>query len=133
MDNQSLSVIAAVNDDTVLRNNLALSPLLSDGRIELIVERKRPSAAAAYNAAMSRTDSEILIFAHQDVYLPSGWEENVFKTVDASGSKRVNWAVLGVYGVEPSGRHIGRAWSSGLGRSWVSAFLSQRRWFQSMR
>jgi len=110
----SFAVAAAVNDDEVLRANLAASPLLQNSAIPLIVERGYRSASEAYNHALDHSDAEILIFAHQDVYLPRGWEARLLsaiRTLDQEGKK---WAVLGIVGVDLNGSVIGRSWSNGL-------------------
>lgn len=110
----SLAVVAAVNDEKVLQTNLAASPLLSETRIPLIIERGHLCAGSAYNAGMLRTNAEVIVFPHQDVHLPLGWEVRLFKTIKDLNERRCNWAVLGVYGVKPSCQHTGRVWSSGL-------------------
>jgi len=111
----SLAVVAAVNDEKVLQTNLAASPLINETGIPLIIERGHLCAGAAYNAGMLCTDAEVIIFPHQDVYLPMGWEARVFKAIDDLNEKKCKWGVLGVYGVKSSGQHTGRVWSSGLG------------------
>jgi len=117
----SLAVVAAVNDGEVLSNNLAVSPMLAEDRVPLIIERGHQSAASAYNAGLDRTTADVVIFAHQDVYLPRGWEAKLITAIDALNHHNKNWAVLGIIGVDTTHRvdatHriVGRVWSSGLG------------------
>ena len=113
---ESLAVVAAVNDRAILQANLAASPLLKKGDIGLIVEQGHKSAGAAYNAGMGRANADIVIFAHQDVYLPLGWERHLLGGIEKLKSRGCKWGVLGVYGIERTGEYAGRVWSSGLGR-----------------
>jgi len=118
----SLAVVAAVNDDKVLRDNLANSPMLRDGRVPLIVEHGYQSASKAYNAALDSVAADIVIFAHQDVYLPQGWDEKLLLTIQALEANTSNWAVLGVIGLDQNGHFVGRVWSTGLGCEIKGAF-----------
>lgn len=111
-----LAVVVAVNDDTVLARNLAASPLLAEGRAVLHVERGASCAGAAYNAGLDATDAELVVFAHQDVYLPPGWDRALRAAVATLEAHDPNWAVLGVFGTTDAGDRVGLAWSSGLGR-----------------
>jgi glycosyltransferase involved in cell wall biosynthesis len=110
----SMAVVAAVNDDRVLANNLASSPFLSEYNVPLIAERGYDSASKAYNAGLERASAEIVIFAHQDVYLPRGWEKRLLSTIRSLESDGRNWGVLGVIGKNRTGNLVGRVWSTGL-------------------
>jgi hypothetical protein len=111
----ALAVVAAVNDEEVLRSNLARSPLIREG-VPLLIERGCSSAGIAYNRGLSRAQAEIVVFAHQDVYLPEGWHLRLFEGIEQVEQSRRDWAVIGVFGATSSGAHVGRVWSSGLGR-----------------
>ena len=118
----TLSIVAAVNDEEVLRTNLAASPVLKSGQVPLIVEKGHASAGRAYNAGIAKSASDIVILAHQDVYLPEGWEAKLQAAVRRLEDEHADWGVLGVYGMRASGRAVGRVWSSGLGKEIGSAF-----------
>lgn len=111
----SLAVVAAVNNDKVLRNNLAMSPIISEDHVPLITERGYRSAGMAYNAGLDKVTADIVIFAHQDVYLPRGWDKKLLSTVHALELNAKNWGILGVIGVNENGDMVGTAWSTGLG------------------
>ena len=66
----TLAVVAAVNDETILRRDLASSAMICDGEVPLFVEPDHVAAGAALNAGRDRTDADLVIFAHQDLYLP---------------------------------------------------------------
>ena len=78
-----LAVVSAVNNDEILSENLLRSPMLSAGQIPLIVERGHDSAAKAYNAGMDRVDADAIVFAHQDVYFPRGWEDKLSHAIES--------------------------------------------------
>lgn len=113
---RSLAVVAAVNDDEVLAANLAASPCLRNEEIPLVIERGRDSAGQAYNAGLDRTTAEIVVFAHQDVYLPRGWEQKLLLAIKTLEREKKDWAVLGIVGAEGNGNLVGKAWSTGLRR-----------------
>ena len=113
---ESFAIVAAVNDESVLANNLARSPIVTDGTVEFIAHWRYDSASKAYNDAIEQTEAAIVVFAHQDVYLPAGWEAALSAAIDRLEREQVEWQVLGVVGVDRSGTVVGRVWSSGLGR-----------------
>ena len=109
-------VIAAVNSPTILSACLARSPDIANGKWSLITFNDCKSASIAYNAGLSSCDSPIVVFAHQDVYLPSGWFERVDAEISIVERSDPNWAVLGVFGLTHSKKVVGRVWSTGLMR-----------------
>jgi len=109
-----VDVVAAVNDDAILANNLMRSPLLARPGTTLHVQRGYPSASRAFGAAMRECHGDIVVFAHQDAYLPGNWEERLLHNVARLDASDPGWAVLGIYGVKASGVQIGCVWSSGL-------------------
>lgn len=107
-------VVAAVNDEEILENNLMRSPLFGRGRVTLHLQRGYRGAALAYHSAMGHCRSDVLVFVHQDVYLPGGWEDRLLWNIGHLAKTDPDWAVLGIYGVKPDGAQIGCVWSSGL-------------------
>lgn len=110
-----VSVAAAVNNASVLLNCLKRSPDIASGALILATYEGYRSGAAAYNAAFANADAEILIFAHQDVYLPSGFLDNMLVQIDLLDRLDPDWALAGVAGLDTFGVFQGRTWSSGLG------------------
>lgn len=108
-----LAVVAAVNDFAVLRQNLASSPMIAEGRVRLIVESGHRSAASAYNAGMLQAAESLVVFAHQDIYFPRGWDERFLGAIAAI--PRDEWGVVGVFGLDERGMPAGRAWDPGVG------------------
>jgi hypothetical protein len=96
------SVITCVNDEVVLKSCLLSSP---DVRFatEVMVQKGCRSAAEAYNTAMAKAKTDLLIFVHQDVYLPEGWIRAVQNAIETLSKTDPNWGVLGVWGGIRSG------------------------------
>ena len=115
-------IVAAVNNDRVLAENLLASPLVRKNSGRLCVERGFLSAGAAYNAGLDETEADIVAFVHQDVYLPKNWERDFITGLSKIEEIDPNWGVVGIYGVKANGTHIGRAWSSGIDRELGGAF-----------
>jgi hypothetical protein len=107
-------LVAAVNNDRILEKNLLRSAVLRSRHCAVHLRRGYPSAAAAYNSALRECRNDLVVFAHQDVYLPAGWEQRLQEGIAQVQQIDSRWAVLGVVGVAPEGRHVGHVWSSGL-------------------
>lgn len=110
----SLAVVTPVNDEQCLNENLAASPMLQGDSISLIVQRNYKSASAAYNDGLDSSDADIVIFAHQDVYFPRGWDKKLRSAIQALELRGETLGVLGVIGANKNGNLVGGAWSNGL-------------------
>ena len=106
------SVISAVNDESVLRTSLLDSPGIRSAN-EVILQRGYASAASAYNVAIRKASSDLLVFMHQDVYLPEGWIDLVTKAADALSVQDPDWGVIGVWGMVDSQRRAGYLYWTG--------------------
>ncbi len=111
-----IDVVAAVNDEDVLAANLLRSPMLARDDVRFHARRGFHSASRAYDDALSDCTADIVVFAHQDVYLPEGWQAQLMAQVAQVAQRDPEWGVLGVYGVTAQGRHAGCVWNSGLQR-----------------
>ncbi|PTX47893.1 hypothetical protein IQ03_03082 [Gemmobacter caeni] len=107
-------VAAACASVDILADNLSRSPLLRNG-IRLHEEWNAPSAARAYNRALDATTAPVVIFAHQDVYFPAGWERLLAARIAEVEARDSGWGLIGAFGVGLDGAHIGPVWSSSLG------------------
>jgi hypothetical protein len=108
------SLVSAVNNDEALKSCLLSSPDAASVA-EIILQRGFSSAASAYNAAIQKARCDLLVFAHQDVYLPGGWFSSVEKAVELLSAKDPNWGILGVWGVSSTGSRAGFLYCTGLG------------------
>jgi len=111
-----LQIVAAVNDEEILAHNLMRSAIIREGLVDLKCYRGAQSASKAYNAGLDDTTGRIVVFAHQDVFLPDAWAEQLARAVCQIESVDPDWAVIGAFGVDLAGRPVGHAWSTGLAR-----------------
>ena len=72
------------------------------------------SAGAAYNAGIRQAAGDLLVFAHQDVYLPEGWDQRLTDAVVGLSVEDPEWAVLGVWGITPELKPAGHSYCTGL-------------------
>ena len=110
----SIRLICASNNAAILRDNLMRSPCLSD--LPLSVIEDAPSAAAAYNRGLDQSREDVLVFLHHDVFLPAGWDMLLRQRIHEVAALDPNWAMIGAYGVDDTGRGYGPVWSSSLGQ-----------------
>ncbi len=108
--------VAAVNNEDTLNENLLRSPVLNSREARLVSKWNYISASAAYNSGLDQANADTIIFVHQDVYFPEGWERSLLAALSEIESSDPNWGVVGLYGVKADGTHVGRVWSSGIGR-----------------
>lgn len=109
------TVAVACNSNAILDANLLRSPMIAGGDVPCHVEVGAPSASIAYNHALDATTAPIVIFAHQDVYFPLGWERLLRQRIAEIAAIDPNWALIGAFGVGLDASHIGPVWSSSLG------------------
>lgn len=107
------SLVVAVNSDDLLHNNLLRSGE-ADSAKEIVVQRDAVNIGKAYNAGLAECTADIVVFAHQDVYLPAGWSKNLHHTIGRLTLDDPNWGVAGVFGMTASGNGTGHVYSTGL-------------------
>lgn len=112
-----VSVISAVNDYTILRDNLLASPCFKPSRsIQYIFQEHYSSASLAYSDAMTLARHDLLMFVHQDVYLPGNWLDHLFLILDYLDVVDPDWGILGCYGRRSDRVHgLGRVHTTGCG------------------
>ena len=113
---KDFAVAAAVNNREILAACLARSPDIADYGLELKTYEGFSSAASALNAGLDNSTADVVILAHQDVYLPRCWLEGLGQQIERLEATHPNWGVLGLFGRSLTGDFVGRVWSSGLGR-----------------
>jgi len=117
MTDEHFSIVVAVNNLEILRKNLYLSPgLLRGHKHQVLVKENYPSASLAYNSAIDEAENEIIIFIHQDVYLPKDWFSDLRKSLLHLKEHQINWGVLGCFGSRKDAHGgLGRVYTNGLG------------------
>jgi len=73
------------------------------------------SATKAYNSAIDRATHDLVVLAHQDIFLPETWMAQLNRALDVLDAEDPRWGVLGCYGVTPNDDGHGHVYSSGLG------------------
>lgn len=111
-----ISIVVAINDESIFTENLKESKLLNEPNVEIHKQQGFSSAALAYNDGLKKSSGDINIFVHQDVYFPENWLDQLTLNIDYLNTDDPEWAVLGVYGIKSNGQHVGQAWSSGLNK-----------------
>jgi hypothetical protein len=115
------TLIAATNNEQILKSCLLGSGEASKAK-EVLLQNGFSSAASAYNAALDQAQTDILVFAHQDVFLPPGWADQLQQAVEWFARNDPHWAVAGVWGVTESGARHGCVYCTGLQKKLGSEF-----------
>jgi hypothetical protein len=117
------TLVVAVNNEVVLKNTLLRSQDV-DSKCQVLIKRGFPSAGSAYNCGLAQATSEIVVLAHQDVYFPDGWKDNLDRTLKWLAIRNPQWGALGVFGItrSPKAEPFGYCYSSGLRRVLGSPF-----------
>lgn len=108
-----LHFVTCVSQMDVLNRYLLNSPCLQRGGHPLTVRFNASSAAEAFNAVMSAElavdGATWLVWVHQDVLLPLGWDTQFLSALESAQCQFPQMAVAGVYGVAGSGASLHRA------------------------
>lgn len=111
-------LVTSVSQLDVFKHRLMGSACLKSGGLPLMAFFNCASAADAFNAAMdSQPRAKWVVWLHQDVVLPEGWEEAFAHSLEAAQAQYPNMAVAGVYGVAGTGKkakHAGHVLDRGL-------------------
>ena len=96
-----ISFVVCVSDDAILTANLLASPGLvgPDSPHEVILIHKAPSAGAGLNMGLERAQRGWIVCAHQDVFLPEGWDQCLTQQLREAERRFGPIGVAGVYGV----------------------------------
>jgi len=115
------SLVVAANSDDLLHNNLLRSGESNSAK-DIVVRRDAVNIGIAYNEAMAECTADIVVFAHQDVFLPDGWARKLLHAIRRLTLEDPNWGVAGVFGMTASGDGVGHVYSTGLRRFVGCAF-----------
>ncbi len=116
MSSPNFDVVVATNDQASLNQNLLASPDIWAGRAVVNAQTGAASAGAAYNEGLDQTAAPYVIFAHQDVYFPPGWFDQLARQIERVEQADPHWGVIAPFGMTADGVHIGQVWSTSLGR-----------------
>lgn len=103
----ALQFVTCASDSEVLDRRLRASPCLREGTWPLAVHFNTSSAAQGFNAAMVAANvlssATWLVWVHQDVFLPAGWDRAFTQALDDAMKQFPKLAVAGVYGLAGAG------------------------------
>ncbi|MGZ8884732.1 MAG: glycosyltransferase family A protein, partial [Halobacteriota archaeon] len=109
MSDENYTFAVAVNNMEILRKNFYLSPgLLREHKHQVVIKENYPSASLAYNSAIDEAENEIIIFIHQDIYLPETWFSDISQCLSYLEERQINWGVLGCFGSRKDEVGVGR-------------------------
>jgi len=107
---RQLGFVTCATDALVLSRRLLASPCMASGEYMLDVHVGAASAAQAFNAAVARRPQpEWLVWVHQDVYLPPGWDTGFVSAIREAELHFSRLAVVGLYGIAGAGAQALRA------------------------
>lgn len=99
--------VACINQPDVAARYLLSSPCMSGAGHQLILAQGMGSAGDGFALGATMANHPWLVLVHQDVYLPEGWDEGFDKALSAACALDHTLAVVGVYGVQADGTHVG--------------------------
>ena len=113
---RNITFAVAVNNREVFENNFLGSPCLrGPSEHQVLVQEGYNSAAKAYNSAIDRASHDLVVLAHQDIFLPETWVAQLNRALDYLEAEDPQWGVLGCYGETLNDNGRGHIYSSGLG------------------
>lgn len=111
-----ISFVVAANNRDILERNLLASPCFRSAHgHQILVREGYSSAADAYNDGLQESANELVIFVHQDVFLPEGWMSRLDSALQQLEKTDPGWGVLGCWGAKENGEYRGHVYSSGWG------------------
>jgi hypothetical protein len=109
-------VVSRSGNPSIFTQNVAVSPCLKELRSDrLIIQEGFSSAATAYNDAMEKAKTDLIVFAHQDVYFPDQWMADLDRSLKMLEKSDPGWGVLGCAGAKHPRKWAGYLYSEGLG------------------
>jgi hypothetical protein len=95
-----MSFLTCLSRPEVYVADLLASPCLSINRVhDVIACPERESAADGFNDGFAHAQHDWLVFVHQDVYLPEGWDRVLGQQLREAEERFGPIGVAGVYGV----------------------------------
>jgi len=111
-----VTFVVTPSNPKIFHRNFLASPCVANLRADrVILQEGYPSASLAYNDAIDKANTDLVVFAHQDVYFPEGWLSDLNRSLNVLERLDPDWGVLGGYGVNNRGLRAGFVYSVGLG------------------
>lgn len=113
---RDISIAVAVNEPDTYAQCVLASPDVANGTIKAHKYEGYLSSSLALDQAMQEATTPILLFIHQDVYLPLGFGEIYSAFLNELETMDPDWAIIGAIGQNRDGEVFGQVWSSGSNR-----------------
>lgn len=111
---EAISFIVAANDDEVLHTNFLASGIFSGNHPhEIIIQKKFNSASIAYNDGIEKCKNDLMVFTHQDMYFPEGWDKTLKEDLHLIEQQDPKWGVIGCFGIDHTGTGHGYIYCNG--------------------
>jgi glycosyl transferase family 2 len=121
---RTVTFVVCISDDELLNANLLASPCLAPGSPhEVVLVRNARAAAEGLNLGIERAGGDLIVWVHQDVCLPDGWDEQLISQIETAEREFGPIGVAGVYGVWPAIRR-----NEGLGAQRIGRVVDRGRW-----
>lgn len=105
-----LIFVSCISQPAVAQRCLQASPCLQAGGHRLVMYANAPSAADAVNPVLDgHPRARWLVWLHQDVFLPQGWDSQFTQAISQALQQWPQLAVVGVYGLRGAGAQAHRA------------------------
>jgi len=103
---EPITFIVAVNDMEETRNNFLVSPVAASPHHQFFVvdntdNQKFDSISRLYAETYHEAEHDLVLFVHQDVFLPHGWEARFFAALRELEEIDPSWGVIGPVGARP--------------------------------
>lgn len=100
-DAEPMTFVVCSNDGNVLATNFLASPIFQDKKHQIIVKNGMSSAADGYNRGFDEAVNPTIVFAHQDVYFPVGWDQRINSQIQQITQLGITDWVSGCIGYYP--------------------------------
>jgi len=96
-----ISYICHYNDEQRLQKCL-IESLKSNmkKKDELFLLKDYKSQASAYAYAEKEAKNDLMVFVHQDTYLPKGWRRNLIRQIKILDTVDKDWGIIGCIGLK---------------------------------
>ena len=103
---EPISWIVALNDWPETQHNFLASPVARRSEHQLILvdnsdNARFSSISRLYAETFAEAAHDLVVFVHQDLYLPPGWERRFFRGLELLDELDPRWGVVGPVGVLP--------------------------------
>ena len=113
---ETITFAVAVNNEELLETHFLASPSFrGEHGHQILVQKSFSSATKAYNDAIDRARNDLIVFCHQDIFLPESWLNQLHGAIRQLEILDPNWGVIGPGGITRDGRGQGHLYSTGLG------------------